>query len=493
MKKRVLVLEFRQENNTFNPIVTEMSYFRGGEGAAVLESNMKINSSVHGAVDALAEADIQVIPSVFFRTNSGGPVADEVLNHVCERAVYYAKTEEYDAIFASLHGATCSENEDDACGFLMELLREIAGDKPIAASFDLHGKITEKVLKNVDIICGYQTYPHRDHYETGYRAGALLAKMLNNERFYMASAAIPMLIPPAGFTSEEGKFKQMEDWGKQQVAEGKLLDYTVFAVQPWLDVPEIASRTIAIAKDPETAKSYADALAQKLCDLRDETMPELLSVDEIIDIAEKNTSGKPVVLSEFADSPNGGCAGDSPVVAMRLLERGSKLRAGMFIRDPEAVEQAFRLGIGGVAQFRAGAKFTPGMPGPLVAEGTVCSLHDGNFILEGPANRGVASSVGRAAVVRFGTIDVLLCSKGGGSGDPQIFRHFGIEPTMYDLIVVKANTSFRLPYGKMTDLMYSADTVGAGAANLKKLHWEKIPEGLYPFVHDISPEKAKIW
>ena len=128
-----------------------------------------------------------------------------------------------------------------------------------------------------------------------------------------------------------------------------------------------------------------------------------------------------------------------------------------------------------------------------MAEGEVLSLHNGRYVLEGPANRGSVSNIGKSAVVRFGTVDILLASHGGNSGDPQLLRHFGIEPSLYDLVVVKANTSFRLPYGKISDLIYCADTPGAGAANLKQFKWKNLPEGMYPFAENIQPKSAEIW
>ncbi len=496
MKKRILILEFRQETNTFNPIVTQLSAFNAGAacvGEEAFDTRIRNKGAVCGAIDAFKEANIDAIPSVFMAAGSGGRVSDEAFHYLLKQVDIVAQNNAFDGIYASLHGATCTESNDDACGTILAHLRQLAGNKPIAASFDLHANITEKVLQNIDIVCGYQTYPHRDLYETGYRAGKLCAEMLRGKSFSMASAAVPMLVPPAGYTSDEGCFCQLLNWGKGLMARNAILDFTVFPVQPWLDIPEIASRIVVIAQDDNTAKEYANLLAQRLAAMGDDMQPELLSVDEIIDIAEKNESGNPVILSEFADSPNGGCVGDSPVVALRLLERGSNLRAALFVRDPVAVEQAFQLGVGGTGTFSVGAGFTPDMPGPLVATGTVCSLHDGHFILEGPANRGVRGYIGPSAVVRFGTVDILLCDHGAYSGDPQLFRHFGIEPSLYDLVVVKANTSFRLPYGKISDLIYCADTPGAGAANLKRFNWKKLPDGMYPFAENVSPVFAKIW
>lgn len=481
MKKRILVLEFRQESNTFNPIVSEEAAFNAGgpwEGPQVFETRMNQKSAVRGAVEVFRQAGFAILPTVFMRAPSGGRIADSALRKLRERISVYAEDNGFDAIYASLHGATCAETEDDACGTLLAHLRKLAGDKPIAASFDLHANITETVRENADIICGYQTYPHVDLYETGRRAAMLCVSMLEGKTFALEAVEVPMLIPPAGYTTNEGPFKELMDLAKQMVADGQLLDVSIFPVQPWLDIPKIASTVITISEDPETGKACADRLAKKLFALRDQAQPDLLSVDQIIDIAEKNTTGQPVVLAEFADSPNGGCVGDSPIAAMRLLERGSALRACLFIRDPEAVQQAFALGVGGKAIFSVGARFTPGMPGPLVAEGRVCSLHDGYFRLSDGVSVGYN---GPSAVVRFGYVDVLLCTAPSNSGDPQIFRHFGMDPAMYDLVVVKANTSFRLPYGKITDQIYCADTVGAGVADLRKLQWKHIPKGMYPF------------
>ena len=500
MKKRILVCEFKQETDTFNPVISRAEMFNAGgpfEGEAPFADRLSYRSNaVHGGVDAITAAGGEAIPTIFMSATSGGRMDDALLTEMKERMEYYIRNVgDFDGIYAALHGATCTETCDDACGDLLEHLRKLVGDKPIAASFDLHANITQKVLKNADVVCGYQTYPHVDFYEVGHRAASLLMEKLSGKTRHLAAVHIPMLIPPAGYTTSTEPFKSLMEAGHNMVKSGKLLDFSVFAVQPWLDIPEIASSTIAIAEDPEAAKACAEELAEMLFALRDEVQPELLSVDEIIDIAEANTTDQPVILADSADSPNGGAPGDSPVVAMRLLERGSTLKAGMFVVDPEAVKKAFELGVGGEAEFYVGASLTPGMPGPLKAKGRVCSLHDGYFTVEGPANRGATSHIGNAAVVRFGTVDILLCEKGGSSGDPQYFRHFGIEPSLYDLIVVKANTSFRVPYGKISNLIYAADTPGAGASNLKQMQWNHLPKGLYPFdlPEDYKIEKAKIW
>ena len=494
-KKRVLVFEFHQETNTFNPITAPFERFhptKTFEGQERFDGCIKAGGCVAGGVAAIHEAGGEAIPALFMHSSSGGRVDDEVLAHLCHRLKHYIETiGEFDAIYAALHGATCTVSCDDACGELLAFLRSLAPDKVIAASFDLHANITDKVLENADFVCGYNTYPHVDFYQTGYRAAKFCMDKLGGAVNYMAAAGVDILIPPAGYTSLNGPFKDLIERAKAMVESGYIQDFTIFPVQPWLDIKTITSRVVTIGPDPEKAKACADILAADLFALRDDVQTPLVSVDEIIDIAEKNTTGKPVILADSADSPNGGCVGDSPVVAMRLQERGSKVRACMFVVDPAAVKLAFALGVGAKAEFSIGAGYTKGMPGPFRAEGTVCSLHTGYF----RSQKYFMSYLGPSAVVNFGNIDVLLCDHGSTTGSPMIFRSFGMEPLYYDLVVVKANTSFRVPYSTISDLIFVADTPGAGASNLKPMPWENLRSGIYPIdlPDGYEPEKAKLW
>jgi microcystin degradation protein MlrC len=72
------------------------------------------------------------------------------------------------------------------------------------------------------------------------------------------------------------------------------------------------------------------------------------------------------------------------------------------------------------------------------------------------------------------------------SGDPQLYRAFGIEPSMYDLVVVKANTSFRVGYAKIAGEIYEADTPGAAAPDLLRLSFRKMTERPYPWTDDTT-------
>lgn len=485
-RKRVIICEFHQESNTFNPEVFQLNAFKARrytEGQDSYIACKDIPCVFHGYIDAVEEAGGEVIPGIALYGGSGGRVSDTVYQLLFDSVKKtIAECGDFDAVFCSLHGATCTETVDDACGTFLKYLRDLVGkDKVIAAAYDLHANVTEDMLRYADVTCGYQTYPHVDFYETGKRAGTLGMRKLMGKPVYQTATIIPMMVPPSGFTTLTGPFKEVVDYGKALIADGTILDCTVFNVQPWLDVEHIGSTVTVVAETEEIAKKVNDELAQRFFAHRDEYWPEFMSVDEVIDRAEDPDSPKPIVMGDAADSPNGGAVGDSVVVGLRLMERGSNIRCGFFVKDPEAVEQAFRVGVGNSAEFAVGGKITPDMPGPMVGIAKVCSLHDGDFWQEGPAGKGFPCHVGRSAVLRFGNIDVMVCTRPVSSGDPQLLRHFGIEPKLYDLVVAKANTSFRASYGMFAGEICFADTPGAGASNLKRFNWRHIPKHFYPY------------
>ena len=55
-------------------------------------------------------------------------------------------------------------------------------DKPIVISLDLHGILTDRMLRQIDGLAIYHTYPHVDFADTGARAARLLLRLLDGRR-----------------------------------------------------------------------------------------------------------------------------------------------------------------------------------------------------------------------------------------------------------------------------------------------------------------------
>lgn len=483
---KVLVAELNQESNSFSQSKTTLEdYRRYGIcfGKDYREAVRGIEIESEGIFTALDEAGVDYVPGVRMRAQAGPTQLPEVFNYFIENVERIMDEQgPFNGVFLSLHGASQSTESDDVCGDAIERIRTKLGPKGvISASFDLHANITKKIFDNSDFVCGYNTYPHVDFYQSGYRAGKLgIGKLTGKENNKMAWCSIPMIEPASGYTTECGKLGEIVKQARKMVADGKLADYSIFQMQPWLDVCDGGSAVVAIGPDGDENVRSVQTLANQIKAIRTEMSPKLYEAEEIIDAASKNTTGKPIILVDFSDSANAGALGDNSDVVAKMLEMKQDYEAAFIVVDTPAVEHAFEVGVGNEGDFSIGGTMDPNCSKPHKVHARVRSLHDGDFKLEGPS-RGIIRHIGTCAVISVGKIDILVCRGMASTGDPQLYRHFGIEPSLYKLVMVKANTSFYAGYGEIcSDVMFT-DTCCAATANLKGLPFTHLPKSFYPF------------
>ena len=485
---KILVCEFNQESNSFNPDVAGMDSFEyygihlGSEMLAKLKGKPR---AVAGMFDVIAQSGADVVPACSMYSQSGGPVDHSVLEWFLEKTLAALRRQgPVDGALVSLHGATQTTACDDACGMVLEAIRrEVGPQAVIAASADLHANVTGKMIENADFICGFHTYPHTDYYETGARAAQLaMARLTGKRDLHLVRVGIPMIVPANGYSTLEGPFADLMKFGQSLVSSEQLVDFSIFMMQPWLDVTEGASTIVTVAEDERAAEKHALEMAQLLVNLRDKFQPRMHSIDEVIALAAKPETPKPVILVDCADSSNAGAAGDNMAVVARVLEAGPHVKTASVLTDAPAATQAHLLGVGQRAMFSLGGTRDPVHSRPVRVEAAIRSLHDGVFTQEGPAGRGIVIHVGLAAVLRIAdAIDIVVCHKLAGNGDPQLYRAFGIEPKSYDLVVVKACSSFRAAYERFAGKICPTHTPGPAAADLLSLNYRKLPRSFYPF------------
>ena len=150
------------------------------------EYHTDLREEVGGALTALRDdTDSELIPTYSAQSiTSGGTLATRgPFEHIAsEFADAIRAAGPTNGAYFALHGAMASESDHDPEGFLLQEARRILGeDVPIVVSLDLHGVLTDRMLRHSDAIVVYHTYPHVDFYETGHRAGRLLARILAGE------------------------------------------------------------------------------------------------------------------------------------------------------------------------------------------------------------------------------------------------------------------------------------------------------------------------
>lgn len=481
--KKVFVCGFRQESNSFNPLYDEFDTF-ASFGIYEGEEAGKNFQAVCGMYKTLKENAIETIDGVVMRSASGGPVKSDVVEWFLNKITEKLNKNEVDGVLIALHGATVTEKSEDVCGDIIEKIRNIVGENiPISASFDLHGNITEKLIKNTDYISGFQEYPHIDQLETGIRAAKRLVEHLNGESKKTVCVSIPMIAPAHGYTTQAGSLNKLKKRAESLIETGEICDFTIFQVQPWLDVREMNSTVVVIDKDIQKASEIALSLAKENFNIREEIQGNpLMSVESIVEKSKENKTGKPVVLVDSADSPNAGSTGDSAYVLQKLIPYKNELSCAVAVTDIPAVEKAFSLGIGAKSDFELGATIAPKLTKKVHLKGAVVKgLYDGVFYMHGPQEKGLRRNVGKTAVLQADKILIHVSSCGNFEGDLNFYRSFGIEPENCDLVCVKACTSFRAGYEPIASEICNANTPGAAGVVLTDLPFEKRPVPMFPF------------
>ena len=487
MSKKIFMCGFSQESNSFNPVLTDLKTFSdfnpfwGGE--SVPETFCL--PSATGMFKTFTGDNVKLICGPVIRAGSGGPVEHSVVELFLDVTLKQLKQAgEIDGFAIAMHGATVSDEVDDVCGYIIEAIRKAVGENlPISVSFDLHANVTEKIMKNADYVSGFQEYPHLDQKETGIRAAKRLLERIEGRGGKTARVTIPSIASAHGYTTATGSLNKLVTRAKGLIEKGEIIDYTIFEVQPWLDVPEMATSVIVIAETEEKAKSVALELAHENFNIREELLGEkLFSIQEVIEKALANKSGKPVVLVDSADSPNAGATADSAAVIEYLLPYRKVLTCAVAVSDIPAVEKAIKLGIGAVSDFTLGATKAPDLSKPVFVENaTVISIHEGIFYSYGPQDKGAERCLGKTVVLKAGKILIHVSSYGKFEGDLNFYRSFGIEPADCDLVGVKACTSFRAGYEPIAAEICNTDTPGAAGGVLTDLPFEKRPVPMYPF------------
>lgn len=489
---RVLMAEIKHEANTFSPVATTLQSFRdyhyysGREMAALRGASTEIAAFY----DVASERGWQLAPALAAMAMSSGKVTAETyqaLKHELLEAVAGAGA--LDGVLLALHGAMVVEGLDDPDGDLLAALRDAVGvHLPIAASLDLHGNITARMVEAADILVGFDTCPHTDLYETGRRTALLLDRLMRQEiKPVLALVRVPLLVPPDTMDTGDGPLGQIVRQAKALEGHDGILSASVFCVQPWLDLPDVASAVLVLADGDAWA---AERAARRLADLywqgRNDFTVDLHTPAKAIELARREGAG-PVIFSDSADSIGSGATGDATGLLHALLQ--ARELPGMALTtvvDPEAVAAAVAAGVGAPVTLQVGGKRDRLFNRPRRLAGAVRTIFDGRFTLSGPSYTGLEMKMGPTAVVQAGQVFVVITSLPTWTHHPDFYRAVGLQPERSLITVTKSNILFKASYQEMAQRIVWVDAPGLSSPNLRRLPFKRLPRPLFPFD---SPEE----
>ena len=487
---KLVIAQMQHETNTFSPIPTPWEAF-GNHGPSIgreaFASIDGTNMAMAAFLDLARKEGAEIVTPVAAWAHPSGPVDGAAYDRICE-LVCEAVRQGCDAIFLDLHGAMVVEaRTDDGEGTLLERIRAIAPETPIAVSLDLHANLTDRMVRNCNVIAGYKTYPHVDQYEAGRLAGSLLLRRLKGEIApVMAWGNRPLLAHTLRMNTSEGAMRDFVEAAHAAERAG-MLAATAFGGFPQADIHDAGISAVVVAdRDRAAARAACDAILDTAWRQKEDFIYRGRALEEALLEAKRigEQSGGPVLLLDHADN----CASGATQDTMHVLE--AALRLGLSgigvgpIRDPEAVARMAEAGIGNRVTLPVGGKVDMPAIGrkgePIQLTGVVRNITDGEYTITGPQFTGIRCYMGRTAVLDTGDAQVVVTERNQEPWDRGVFESVGIRPEGQRYLLLKSRMYYRpvfLPIAKGAVL---CDGVGVASSDWKQFAYRNIRRPIYP-------------
>lgn len=483
---RVLIAECMQEISSFNPLQSQYEDFRIETGATLL-ARRGLNTAIGGALSVFdGRGDVSIVPTISARADSAGILSEQgwrrLLAQVLEAVTAHAGT--VDALYISLHGAMGAVGEPDPEGLLLAEIRDAFGpDVPIVISLDLHGILTDRMLRQVDGLTAYKTYPHVDFADTGERAARLLLKIADaGLKPTIARVVIPLLARGDECVTRSGLYGDVLGEAMLLERSGAALAAEVLIGNPFTDAPELCTQAVVVTERANGgAEAAAVALAEAMWAGRHRLVSKYVSVDKAVALA-RHLDG-PAVLTDAADATSSGASGDSNVLIKALRDCEYSRRVLAHIVDAPAAVAAHDAGVGATIEVRLGGTVDKVRFQPMTVMATVQSLSNGKAVLE---TMGLPVDAGPSAVLVFENFTLLVISRPAFLFDRSLYYANGLDPRRFDLIVVKSpHTEFHM-YDQWAERNLNVDAPGSTSANVATLGHRLCSRPIYPIEADAS-------
>jgi len=483
---RLLIAECMQEISSFNPQCSEFADFTISRGEGLL-AQRGLNTAIGGTLGVFEErSDIEVVATISARAGSAGTLSAvgwaQLSAAFLESVLPQAGS--VDGICISLHGAMGAVGEMDPEGCLLEAVRSAFGpDVPIVISLDLHGILTDRMLRQIDGLAIYKTYPHVDFADTGTRAARLLLEIIARRLTpVIARVRVPLLARGDECVTKTGWYGDVLGDARLLEMSGGALSAGVMIGNPFTDVPELCTQAIVVTEsDADLAAAAATDLAEAMWRGRQRLTGKLISREKAVALA-RHMKG-PLVFTDAADATSSGASGDSNVLLKALLAGAYQGRVLAQIVDAPAAAAAHAAGTGACLRLRLGGTVDPERFSPMEVEATVESLSRGRARLE---TMGLPLDAGPTAVLRFDNFTVVVMSRPVFLFDRSMYYANGLDPRDFDLIVVKSpHTEFHM-YDQWVEKNFNIDAPGSASANVASLGHRVCARPIYPVEPDMA-------
>lgn len=494
---RVLLAQMKHETNTFSPVPTDLARFARGQalpyyGDEAYSAFKGTGSGLGGFIDLAEEAGAEIVIPIAANAWPSGPVEQSAYEHMCD-CICEAVAKGCDAILLDLHGAMVTEALEDGEGVLLQRIRAIAPQTPVGVALDMHANLFPAMMENINVVAGYQTYPHIDHYETAVRAGKPIFAMLRGESVpAMVWGNRPMLPHVMRQGTDDLPNRELQILCREMEQNGALTA-SLFTGFPHADVYNAGlSCAVVTDNDPALARQYRDRLLDRAWVDRERFVYHIEPLSESLARAKSITEGPVILLDHYDNAASGGTM-DTTTVLRGIIEAGLEDVAAFAIFDPEAVRIMLDAGIGSNLTLSLGGKIdmpSVGLRGrPLEVSGRVKLISDGRFRNLGPAYTGVLMDMGPTVVLDTGAVEIVVVSRHQEPNDLGCFLSLGIDPARKRYLMIKSRIHYRAGFGTLAKTVIECTGSGVCTSDYSMLNFRNVRRPIFPLdlVNDPNP------
>ena len=253
---RIAIGGIATESCAFSPLPTRLEDFR------LTREGDRAYAELYPFLQQFADVDFQA--TVTAKALPGGPVEASAYETLRAEILQRLQTLlPLDGVYLDMHGAMNVSGMDDAEGDFFAAIRQLVGSEPLlAASYDLHGNVSDRVISALDIITGYRTAPHVDVIETRHRAISLLRRCLRDSfRPQKALVKIPLGLPGEMTSTEWEPGRGIYSRIASEIDGDRVMDATIQVGYVWADEPRMTACAIAIGRDSAAIRGSVERLA----------------------------------------------------------------------------------------------------------------------------------------------------------------------------------------------------------------------------------------
>ena len=401
--------------------------------------------------------NINANPIFFNKSVPGGPIDRRYFDQIKNLFITEINShKKLDGVLLLMHGAMYVEGIDDPEGEWISSVRKVVGeDCIISVSFDLHGQVTDKIVKNIDAFAAFKTAPHIDVKDTYRRSASMLVRAINgNYRPKVMWSAIPVLVSGEMSSTFVEPCKTIYQNLNQYNDQEGILDCNLLVGYVWADTKRATASAVVTCTDKALGSYICKKIASAYWKKRKNLVSDMPtgSIDEALLSLKSEFS----IIADSGDNPTAGGVGDRADVLKAFLK--------------ESINNSLFAGIASKSAFdelRKGNKFNIG----------------GTFGGGGPELKLEADSVyfkNNCAIVKISKTVVIISKLRRAFHNLQDFNELNISLSDFKVLVVKSG--YLSPeLQSLSAPSFMALTDGAVNQNLVEIENNNRNHKIYPF------------